>query len=268
MMASDGGLHPSHMSTTTNNNNNQAISTSQHQTSGSKRTPSQHVVAVLDHSRNQTASPQSSTSSDVSEAEGASALQQHVLFWDRDNDDIIHPTDVYNGFRDIGFSIPFSILALLIPFFFSYPTTLGHSYLPDPRFRIYVKSIHKAKHGSDTGIYDSDGAFRLSMFKRLFARFDSSGTGSLGAGDLFRLLSKNRVAADPAGWTFGFMEWSTTWLLLQRDGRVWEEDLRQCYDGTLFWKLRDERLRGVSRAHGYGLKEFLHSLYAALKKLI
>jgi hypothetical protein len=88
------------------------------------------------------------------------ALQQHVLFWDKDSDSIIYPQDVYNGFREIGFSIPFALTALLIPLFFSYPTRLGQSYIPDPLFRIYVSSIHKAKHGSDTGAYDLKGNFR------------------------------------------------------------------------------------------------------------
>jgi peroxygenase len=144
------------------------------------------------------------------------ALQQHVLFWDPDNDSIIWPSDIYNGFRDLGFSIPFSILALLIPIYFSYPTTLGHSWLPDPFFRIYLSSIHKAKHGSDTGIYDLGGNFRNERFEEMWERFDTDGAGGLGVGNLWHLLAKDRVAADPAGWSFAFMEWGTTWLLLQK----------------------------------------------------
>lgn len=188
-----------------------------------------------------------------------SAMQQHVLFWDRDNDNIIYPQDVYIGFRDLGFSIPFALLSLLIPIFFSYPTRLGHSFLPDPLFRIYVGSIHKAKHGSDTGIYDNNGDLRLDRFEEMFARFDGTGEGdSLGVADLFRLIGKNRVVADPAGWSFAFMEWSTTWLLLQRKGRVWKEDLRQCYDGTLFWRILEERSkRSGDWQQGYGWTDFL-----------
>jgi peroxygenase len=142
-------------------------------------------------------------------------LQQHVLFWDRDQDSIIYPRDVYSGFRSLGFSIPFSLASLLIPVFFAYPTRLAHSYIPDPLFRIYVSSIHKAKHGSDTGIYQLDGSFDLARFEDLFVRFDSKGKGGLGAKDLWRLWGSNRVAADPAGWMFAAMEWSTTWILLQ-----------------------------------------------------
>jgi peroxygenase len=194
--------------------------------------------------------PQKSPSSIQSEVKSSSskpltALQQHVLFWDRDNDGIIYPQDVYTGFREIGFSLPFALTALLVPIFFSYPIRLGHSYLPDPLFRIYVDSIHKAKHGSDTGAYDLKGNFRPQFFDAMFTEFDPTGTGGLGAGDLWRMICNNRVAADLAGWSFAAMEWSTTWLLLQRDGRVWKDDLRQCYDGTIFWQLRQDGIEGV-----------------------
>lgn len=197
-------------------------------------------------------------STNLHQSPSPSAVQQHVLFWDRDNDNVIYPQDVYTGFRELGFSIPFALLSLLIPVFFSYPTRLGHSFLPDPLFRIYVDSMHKAKHGSDTGIYDNNGGLRPDRFEEMFARFDGTGKGeSLGVGDLFRLIAKNRVVADPAGWSFAFMEWSTTWLLLQREGRVWKEDLRQCYDGTLFWRIREARSRDAGGwRQGYGWTDF------------
>lgn len=73
-------------------------------------------------------------------------LQQHVLFWDRDADGQIYPWDTYTGFRELGFNAVFSLLALLIIHSgFSYPTRLAYSWLPDPLFRVYVGSIHKAK---------------------------------------------------------------------------------------------------------------------------
>lgn len=33
--------------------------------------------------------------------------------------------------------------------------------------------------------------------------------------------------------TTAWFEWSTIWLLLQRDGKVWKEDLRGVYDVSL-----------------------------------
>lgn len=191
------------------------------------------------------------------------ALQQHVLFWDPNHDNIITPNDVYTGFRSLGFSVIFSLGSLLIPLFFSYPTRLAHSYLPDPYFRIYIDSIHKAKHGSDTGIYDSDGHLRAPLFDEMFAKFDGSGTGSLNVSELFALMKKNRVAADPAGWSFAFMEWWTTWLLLQQDGRVWKDDLRQCYDGSLFWRIKEKQVSNGDWQQGYGWREFFRSIRTA-----
>lgn len=75
-----------------------------------------------------------------------SVLQQHVLFWDRDGDGQIYPWDTYVGFRELGFNMIFSLLAMvIINAGFSYPTRLAYSLIPDPWFRVYVGSIHKAK---------------------------------------------------------------------------------------------------------------------------
>ncbi|KAL2438462.1 Peroxygenase [Exophiala dermatitidis] len=200
------------------------------------------------------------------------ALQQHVLFWDRDNDGIIYPWDVYNGFRALGFNVLFSLGSLLIPIFFSYPTTLGHSWFPDPWFRIFVGSLHKAKHGSDSNIFDVDGHFHMDRFDAMFDRWDEDRIGGLTADQMWAMWKKNRCAADPAGWCFGFMEWWTTWLLMQRKGRVWKDDLRACYDGTLFWNISHKTQRSKNNSEkchgstcawdqGYGVGDFFEGLW-------
>lgn len=82
-------------------------------------------------------------------------LQQHILFWDRDNDGQIYPWDTYRGFRDLGFNMLFSLLAVLVVnVSFSYPTRLATSWIPDPLFRVYVGGIHKAKVGSVVCVRD------------------------------------------------------------------------------------------------------------------
>lgn len=189
------------------------------------------------------------------------ALQKHVLFWDRDCDGVIWPYHIYNGFRDLGFCVLFSLGALLIPFFFSYPTRLGHSWIPDPFFRIYMASGNKSKHGSDTGLYTLDGHFNEKRFDEMFATFDSEDAGGLSVDDVVHLWRKNRVAVDVAGWCFAFMEWWTTWLLLQKDGRVWKDDLRACYDGTIFWRISKAQKSPEGWQQGYGFDEFFSSLY-------
>ncbi|KAK7975732.1 hypothetical protein PG989_014195 [Apiospora arundinis] len=194
-----------------------------------------------------------------------SPLQHHIAFWDQDNDGIIWPMDVYTGFRGLGFNVLFSLGSLLIPLFFSYPTRLAHSLVPDWRFRIYVSSIHKAKHGSDTGVYDIDGQLRENMFDEMFARYDTGRTGGLSAGELWHMISRNRCAADPAGWAFSFMEWWTTWLLLQENGRVWRDDLKACYDGSLFWRIANGRKRRDKEEpawqKGYGVEDFMRGMW-------
>lgn len=137
-----------------------------------------------------------------------------------------------------------------------------------------MDDIHKAKHGSDSGVFSPTGTLRDTLFSEVFdvnTRGEDGceeGEGdkkieerSLGVSDLIRLHARNRVAADPAGWSFAAMEWWTTWLLLQREGRVWEGDLRGVYDGSLFYRIREERIRegpvrerreGWRQGYGFG----------------
>jgi peroxygenase len=190
-----------------------------------------------------------------------SMLQKHVLFWDRDCDGIIWPHQIYQGFRELGFGFVWSIGSLLIPVFFSYPTRLGHSWFPDPFFRIYLDTGNKSKHGSDSGIYTFDGDFNDDRFNEMFAYFDVDGVGGLSAEETWSLWQKNRCSWDPFGWCFSAMEWSTTWLLLQKDGRVWRDDLRACYDGSIFWKISYERSEGEGWNQGYGPSDFVKGMW-------
>ena len=80
---------------------------------------------------------------------------QHVLFFDRDRDDIIWPSDTFTGFHDLGYNVVWCITAVLIIHSgFSYFTS--DSWIPDPFFRLSVARMHRAKHGSDTGTYDTE----------------------------------------------------------------------------------------------------------------
>ena len=154
-------------------------------------------------------------------------LEQHILFWDRDNDGKITPLDMYNGFRDLGFNIIFSALAMLvINGAFSYPTRLSYSWFPDPLFRVYVGSIHKVKvctqisglmclapvlkdprtdmatvlqHGSDSGVIDNEGRFVPQVFQNVFSKYDKEGDGTLTLREMFDMMSGQRVVADPFG---------------------------------------------------------------------
>jgi len=130
-------------------------------------------------------------------------MQQHCLFWDRDNDGIIYPSDTYIGFRELGYNIIFSFLALLIIHInFSYPTRLAFSYIPDPFFRLYIKSIHKCKHGSDSSTYDPEGRFIPQSFENMFSKYDKDHDNALTLSELFNMMKGHRCAADPYGVRF------------------------------------------------------------------
>jgi hypothetical protein len=100
-------------------------------------------------------------------------------------------------------------------------------------------------------VYDKEGGLVDEMFEDMFRRWDIHGSGSLSAGELWRMVKRNRLAADPFGvsfsewfwvgfgigliingmqWVAAVFEFGTTWLMVQQDGRVSKEDLRGTYD--------------------------------------
>ncbi|KAL2002514.1 hypothetical protein VTN02DRAFT_6649 [Thermoascus thermophilus] len=181
-------------------------------------------------------------------------LQQHTLFWDRDGDGIITPRDTFVGFRELGFNLFFSLLAVLvINLNFSYPTRLAYSWWPDPLFRVYVGGMHKAKHGSDSNVFDTEGRFVPQMFENLFAQYDRDGDGTLTLRETFDLIRGRRCAVDPFGWGAAFFEWGTTWLLIQREGKMYKEDVRRVYDGSLFWHIKEQRKTKAGWRQGFGI---------------
>lgn len=57
----------------------------------------------------------------------------------------------------------------------------------------------RAQHGSDSGTYDKEGRFVPQAFEDMFAKFDTTNSGSLSAGELWALIKGNRLAVDPFG---------------------------------------------------------------------
>jgi peroxygenase len=187
-------------------------------------------------------------------------LQQHIDFFDRDHDGmyallhcsqsvinetvpgIIYPHDTFIGFRRLGFNLFLSLFsAFIIHLFFSYPTL--PTLLPSPLFPIYLSNIHHAKHGSDTGTYDSEGRFVPQKFEDVFAKY-AGGREYLTLSDVARVWSGQRVLADPVGWGGAVFEWAATWILLwPEDGRMMKEDIRGIYDGSLFYRVAEKRER-------------------------
>ncbi|KAF2089152.1 Caleosin-domain-containing protein [Saccharata proteae CBS 121410] len=186
-------------------------------------------------------------------------VQQHVAYWDRDNDGIIWPLDTYRGVRAWGWSIPLAFLAMfIINFNLSYPTVPG--WLPDPFFRIWVSRLHKDKHGSDSMSFDNEGRFKPQNFEDLFAKYDRGNKGGLDAWDLLRAWKGQRMVFDFFGWSAAFLEWFATYLLLwPEDGILRKEDVRRVFDGSIFQHKADEyaakqrKMKASGRKQGWAM---------------
>ncbi|KAF9896833.1 hypothetical protein BX616_006670 [Lobosporangium transversale] len=164
-------------------------------------------------------------------------LQQHCSFFDRDNDGVIWPLDTFRGFYALGFNVFLCVLSVfVIHANFSYPTC--PTWIPDPFFRVYTERIHKDKHGSDTGTYDTEGRFVPQRFEDIFAKYAPADQDGLTLNDIWLLLKGQRVILDPIGWFGAFFEWIATYLLLwPEDGVMKKEDIRRVFDGSIFFEL-------------------------------
>jgi hypothetical protein len=105
-----------------------------------------------------------------------------------------------------------------------------------------AETIEIGEHGSDTGIYDEDGRFSVSRFRKLFVRHDADGDGALDASELTRLFAGNRT--DLIGHLVSRAEFSYLLELAgeTRNGRrvVAREILERFYRGSFLYDLATE----------------------------
>ncbi|GAA5962312.1 hypothetical protein JCM8115_004292 [Rhodotorula mucilaginosa] len=163
-----------------------------------------------------------------------SVLQQHCAWWDPDGDGIIWPWDVFFGFHQLGYALPWCILAVcIISPSFSWFTS--ESWIPHPLFPVNIKNIHRAKHGSDTATYDTEGRFVPARFEAIFSKFDHNNKGGVTFFEALQMIHRNRNILDFPGWVGEFFEWFATYLLIwPADGILRKEDIRVVYDGSVF----------------------------------
>lgn len=179
-------------------------------------------------------------------------LQQHVLFWDRDNDGIIWPWDTWTGFRRLGFNVFLSAIGvggIHTLALFSSPT-----WLVNPLAPYHISNIHRTKHGSDSEVYDTEGRFVPEKFEEIFTKYDMGNKGGLDENDIALMCKGNRNVADVFGGLASRGEWYFTWLLLKdENGVVSKEKIRGMYDGSIWETVAaevEERRRSGKRPDG------------------
>jgi peroxygenase len=164
-----------------------------------------------------------------------SPLQKHCAFFDRDKDGYISPQDTFSGCRALGMNPLVSTSLTVLINGAQAPLTGGRWWWPP--FSINLANVNRAKHGSDTGLYDEEGAFDEAKFEALFDKFDKDGDGALSWSEFLARARAQRDIYDPFGSIATVLEFAATYLIAAEDGKLSKEMMRGVYDGTLFEKV-------------------------------
>ncbi|PWZ55906.1 Peroxygenase [Zea mays] len=172
--------------------------------------------------------PDHPTGTEGRDPRGMSVLQQHVAFFDRNGDGVVYPWETFKGMRAIGCGFFTSlVLSFLINLVMSYPTQ---------------PNIHKAKHGSDSETYDTEGRFDPSKFDAIFSKYGRTHPDALTKDEMNSMLKANRNIYDFLGWIAAIGEWHLLYSVAKdKDGLLQRETVRGLFDASLFERLQDSK---------------------------
>ncbi|GKB05898.1 putative caleosin-related, EF-hand domain pair containing protein [Tanacetum coccineum] len=165
-------------------------------------------------------------------------LRKHVAFFDRNDDGVIYPWETFQGFRalEVGIILSSSVLRSV-----SHVGVFAGKKFPDLLFPIEIKNINMAKHGSDSGSYDTHGRFVASKFEEIFLNYARTNSDALTSCEVDDFLKGNREPKDYGGWIGSLAEWKILYYLAKdKNGFLQRDTIRGVYDGHLFEKMAEE----------------------------
>ncbi|XP_027362460.1 probable peroxygenase 4 [Abrus precatorius] len=167
-------------------------------------------------------------------------LQKHAAFFDMNKDGVIYPWETFQGLREIGSGMLLSSgLALFINLALSQTTRPGK--FPSLLFPIEIKNIQLAKHGSDTGVYDTEGRFNPSKFEEIFTKHAHTHPNALTYDELKEMIKANREPKDFKGRIGSLVEWKVLYKLAKdKNGLLPKQTILGVYDGSLFQLLKNQ----------------------------
>jgi peroxygenase len=164
------------------------------------------------------------------------ALQRHVAYFDWNGDGLITVVEDYQGLRGLGID---PVLSTTFATFIN--GLLGTPTRGFPSLTIDLRGIASGVHGSDSGIYDSEGRFVAEAFERLFLDWDLDDSGGLDPIELAARTIRDADLFDVFGVAISGAEFGLLFAVAAEDGELSRARMRAFYDGTLFYTLADER---------------------------
>ncbi|KAF3796899.1 putative peroxygenase 4 [Nymphaea thermarum] len=194
----------------------------------------------MDAAAQGSSSPQMARPDD--DMENENVLMKHVSFFDINNDGIVYPWETFQGFRSIGCGLLLSTISALFINIGLSRKTIPVGKKSSLLFPIYIENINKCKHGSDSGVYDSEGRFVPAKFEEIFSKHAVTHHDALTGKELNNMLKANREAKDYGGWVASWTEWEILYYLCKDENKLLhKETVRAVYDGTLFHQMAKKK---------------------------